>query len=33
MTGYQKKLKDWAQENKLSDRICLAGSLNENGQT
>jgi len=29
MAGYQKKLKDWAQENKLSDRICWAGSLNE----
>ena len=30
MAGYQKKLKDWAQENDLSDRICWAGSLTEN---
>jgi len=30
MVGYQKKLKDWAQKNGLSDRICWAGSLNEN---
>ena len=30
MVGYQKKLQDWAQENNLLDRICWAGSLNEN---
>ncbi|MCK4825897.1 glycosyltransferase, partial [bacterium] len=30
MVGYQKKLKDLAQVNNLSDRICWAGSLNEN---
>jgi len=30
MMDYQKKLKDWEQENNLSDRICWAGSLNEN---
>ncbi len=29
MAGYQKKLKNWAQENNLSDRICWAGNLNE----
>lgn len=29
MTGYQKKLKDWAQKNNLSNRICWAGNLNE----
>jgi len=29
MAGYQKKLKDWARENNLSDRICWVGSLNE----
>ena len=29
MAGYQKKLKDWAQENNLSDRICWTSSLNE----
>ena len=33
MAGYQKKLKDWAQENNLSDRICWTGSLNENEMT
>lgn len=30
MACYQKKLKDWAQKNGLSDRICWAGNLNEN---
>lgn len=30
MARYQEKLKDWVQENNLSDRICWAGSLNEN---
>jgi len=30
MAGYQKKLKNLAQKNNLSDRICWAGSLNEN---
>ena len=30
MDSYQKKLKNWAQKNNLSDRICWAGSLNEN---
>ena len=29
MAGYQKKLKDWAQENNLSDRICWVGNLNQ----
>jgi len=29
MSGYQKKLKDWAQENNLLDKICWVGSLNE----
>jgi len=29
MAGYQKRLKDWAQENNLSDRICWTGNLNE----
>ena len=29
LVGYQKKLKDWAQKNNLSDRICWTGSLNE----
>ena len=29
MTDYQKKLKDWAQKNSLSDKICWTGSLNE----
>ncbi len=29
MAGYQKKLKAWAQENKLSDRICWVGNLNQ----
>ena len=33
MAGYQKKLKDWAQENNLSDRICWTGSLNEKEMT
>jgi glycosyltransferase involved in cell wall biosynthesis len=28
MADYQKKLKDWAQKNNLSDRICWTGSLN-----
>ena len=30
MAGYQKKLEAWTQKNNLSDRICWAGSLNEN---
>lgn len=30
MARYQGKLKLWVQENDLSDRICWAGSLNEN---
>ena len=30
MAAYQKRLKEWAQKNNLSDRICWAGSLNEN---
>jgi len=30
MADYQKKLKDWAQKNNLSDRICWTGSLNKN---
>jgi glycosyltransferase involved in cell wall biosynthesis len=30
MDRYQKKLKDWVQKNNLSDRICWAGSMNEN---
>lgn len=29
MAGYQKRLKDWAQENNLLDRICWTGNLNE----
>jgi glycosyltransferase involved in cell wall biosynthesis len=29
MADYQKKLKNWAQKNGLSDRICWAGNLNE----
>ena len=29
MVGYQKKMKDWARENNLSDRICWAGNLNQ----
>lgn len=29
MIGYQKKLKDWAQKNNLSDRICWVGNLNQ----
>ncbi len=30
MADFQKKLKAWTQKNNLSDRICWAGSLNEN---
>lgn len=30
MARYQEKLKSWVKENNLSDRVCWAGSLNEN---
>lgn len=33
MIGYQKKLYDWIQINNLSERICWAGGLNEEGMT
>ncbi len=33
MTAYQKRLKAWAQENNLTDRICWTSSLNEKEMT